>query len=182
MFPPTSPSGHLLWRRRAKEMVMRSAFAGALAILSVLGIVSTDAGADDPKPMRAEGGAHTQPASHRDGLTPQERMNRRFPQPVRVGDLIGLPMQDYDDRILGYVERVVRTPDGQIVLVMPFGGWFGYGARRVGVPIETVAILARHLNVLDIAREAFPALPTWTDGQAMAIPANETIRIAISRR
>lgn len=138
--------------------------------------------ADDPKPMRAEGGAHTQPGPEADSLTPQERMNRRFPQKVRVGDLIGLPMQDYEDRVLGYVKEVVRTPDGHIVLVMPFGGWFGYGGRPVGVPIETVAILGRHLNVLDIPRADFPSLPTWKESEGTPIPADDIIRIAISRR
>lgn len=138
--------------------------------------------ADDPKPMRAEGGAHTQPGPRADGATPQERMNRRFPQKVRVGDLIGLPLQDHEDRILGHVQAVVRMPDGRIVLVMPYGGVLGFGSRPVGVPIETVAILARHLNVLDIPREDFPTLPTWTNAGSAPIPADETIRIAISRR
>src|SRR3974377_1925277 len=73
------------------------------------------------------GGAHTQgqQAPDADERTPDERMNARFPQKVRVGDLIGIPIQDYDDRILGYVTDVVRTPEGKIVLLMPGGGWFG---------------------------------------------------------
>lgn len=160
------------------KTIIRVVLLGGLA----LGVAPLAARADEPKPMRAEGGAHTEPGPRADGLTPQERMNRRFPQKVRVGDLIGLPMQDYDDRILGYVEEVVRTPDGRIVLVMPYGGFLGYGSRPVGVPIETVAILARHLNVLDIPREDFPALPTWMDSDGTPIPADDTIRIAISRR
>ncbi|MEZ0212570.1 MAG: PRC-barrel domain-containing protein [Xanthobacteraceae bacterium] len=148
----------------------------------MLGTPLGGARADDPKPMRAEGGAHTQPGPEADSLTPQQRMDRRFPQKVRVGDLAGLPMQDYDDRILGYVRQVVRTADGRVVLVMPFGGWFGHGGRPVGVPLETVAILARHINVLDIPREDFASLPTWQDGAGTPIPADDIIRIAISRR
>ncbi|MDQ0513329.1 PRC-barrel domain-containing protein [Ancylobacter amanitiformis] len=161
---------------------MRRELAYSLLGILLLGGTPGAAHAEETKPMRAEGGAHTQPGPEQDGLTPQQRMERRFPQKVRVGDLIGLPMQDYDDRILGYVKAVVRTPDGHIVLVMPFGGWFGYGGRPVGVPIETVAILARHLNVLDLPREAFPDLPTWKDGEGTPIPSDDIIRIAISRR
>ncbi|QFR34499.1 hypothetical protein GBB76_16015 [Ancylobacter sp. TS-1] len=161
---------------------MRRKFAHFLLGASLLCGMPAVAHAEDPKPMRAEGGAHTQPGPEQDALTPQQRMERRFPQKVRVGDLIGLPMQDYDDRVLGYVKQVVRTPDGHIVLVMPFGGWFGYGGRPVGVPIETVAILARHLNVLDLPREDFPKLPTWKDGEGTPIPPDDIIRIAISRR
>jgi hypothetical protein len=129
------------------------------------------------------GGAHSQgqqvPAG--DG-TPEERMNARFPQKVRVGDLIGLPVQDDDDRILGYVTDVVRTPAGKIVLVMPEGGWFGRGGRPVLIPIETVVILARHLNLLDIPREDVPRLPGWNAADGRSIDHNEIIRIAIGRR
>jgi hypothetical protein len=130
------------------------------------------------------GGAHTQEqqAPGPDEQTPEERMNARFPQKVRVGDLIGIPIQDYDDRILGYVIDVVRKLDGKIVLVMPEGGWFGRGGRPVPIPIETVAILARHINLLDIPREDVPTLPTWDPASGSPIDRNEIIRIAVSRR
>ncbi len=130
------------------------------------------------------GGAHTQgpQAPGPDEETPEERMNARFPQKVRVGDLIGIPIQDYDDRILGYVIDVVRKPDGKIVLVMPERGWFGRGGRPVPIPIETVAILARHINLLDIPREDVPKLATWDPAQGSPIDRNEIIRIAVGRR
>lgn len=130
------------------------------------------------------GGAHSQgqEAPEGDNRTPEERMNARFPQKVRVGDLIGLPVQDYDDRILGYVADVARTPEGKIVLVMPEGGWFGYGGRPVPIPIETVAILARHLNLLDIPRADVAKLPTWAAADGTPIDRADIIRIAISRR
>lgn len=114
--------------------------------------------------------------------TPEDRMNRRFPQKVRVGDLLGLALLDDDDRTLGHVESVVRTQEGKVVLVTTYGSWFGLGGRRVGVPLETVAILGRHIDVLDIAREDFPSLPIWHASGATAISPDETIRIAIGRR
>jgi PRC-barrel domain len=111
-----------------------------------------------------------------------EQMKRRFPQKVRVGDLLGLALQDEDDRVLGHVERVLRKSNGRIVLVTTYGAWFGIGGRHVGVPLETVAILARHIDVLDIPRNDFPSLPTWNDTGAVIIAPDETIRIAITRR
>jgi len=114
--------------------------------------------------------------------TPEQRMNRRWPQNVRVGDLLGLPLIDYDNRILGCVKEVVRTHDGKIVLVTNYGSWFGWGGRPVGVPLETVAILGRQIGVLDIDRKDFPSLPTWQGTGATGISPNETIRIAIARR
>jgi hypothetical protein len=109
-------------------------------------------------------------------------MNRRFPQNVRVGDLLGLALIDYDNRILGHVNEVVRTHEGKIVLVTTYGSWFGWGGRPVGVPLETVAILGRQIGVLDIDRKDFPSLPTWQGTGATGISPNETIRIAIARR
>lgn len=135
-------------------------------------------------PAGAAGGAHTQgqQAPQTDDETPEQRMNARFPQKVRVGDLIGIPIQDDDDRILGYVTDVARKPDGRIVLVMPEGGWFGRGGRPVPIPIETVEILARHLDLIDIPREDVPKLPTWDPARGQSIGRNDIIRIAVGRR
>jgi hypothetical protein len=138
-------------------------------------------------PVHAAGpvaGAHSQgeQAPAADGKTPEQRMQARFPQKVRVGDLIGLPVQDDDDRIIGYVTDVARTSADRIVLVMPEGGWFGHGGRPVPIPIETTAILARHLNLLDIPRQDVARLPTWNTADGRSIDRNEIIRVAIGRR
>ncbi|CAN5260430.1 hypothetical protein BH09PSE6_BH09PSE6_31560 [soil metagenome] len=145
----------------------------------LLATASAVRAADEAKPMRIEAGA-ARPAD--DALTPEQRMARRWPQKVKVADLLGLPMLDDDDRTLGRVDRVMRTTGGKLVLVMPYGGWLGRSGRPVGVPIETVAILGRHIDVLDIARADFASLPTWTDGDSTPVPTDEIIRIAITRR
>jgi hypothetical protein len=129
------------------------------------------------------GGAHSQGQQAPTGNgTPEARMNARFPQKVRVGDLVGLPVQDHDDRILGYVTDVARTSADRIVLVMPEGGWFGRGGRPVPIPIEAVAILARHLNLLDIPRQDVAKLSTWNAADGRPVDRNEIIRVAIGRR
>jgi hypothetical protein len=120
--------------------------------------------------------------------SPEEKMRARFPQPVKVGDLVGLPVLDGYDSTLGYVQQVVRTPEGKIVLVVPYGKWFGWartgwlGSRRlVAVPIERVAILARQIAAIDMEREEFDSAPTWSPaGQPIA--AGEIIQIAIYNR
>ena len=150
----------------------------ALALALVLGM--TGAGA----PAFAAGPPHanTQAAQAEDDLTPAERMATRFPQKVRVGDLVGLPLLDFDDRTLGFVTEVARTPEGGIVLVVPVGGWFGRGGRPVPVPLETVAILGRQIALLDIPRDDLPKLASWMPGAGQSVPADDIIRIAITRR
>ena len=139
----------------------------------------------------AEGGAHSDsqaaPAKaatddDQENLSPEEKMRRRFPQPVRVGDLIGLPLLDWDNSTIGYVRHVVRTPEGKIQLIVNQGRLFGWGGRLVQVPIEAVAILARQLDLLDISVEEFRAAPAWSAATTQPIPSDDMIRIAISRR
>jgi hypothetical protein len=114
--------------------------------------------------------------------SPEAIMSRRFPQKVRVGDLIGLPMLDDNDVTLGHVEHMVRTPEGKIRLIVGYSKWFGWFGRPVAVPIEVVAILGRQIASLDMPPAEYAAAPTWMAGQDMAIPDNDIIRIAITRR
>ena len=144
-----------------------------------------------PRSVLAEGGAHSDPQAvqtrasageDKEELSPDEKMRRRFPQPVKVGDLIGLPLLDGDDFTIGYVRHVVRTPEGKIHLIVNQGRLFGWGGHLVHVPIEAVAILARQINLLDISLEAFRAAPVWSVGASQPISTDEVIKIAISRR
>lgn len=117
-----------------------------------------------------------------DSLSPEEKMQRRYPQPVRVGDLIGLPVLDDGDRTLGHVKSVVRTPEGKIQLIVPFGGLLGWGQRLVAVPIEVVAIAGRQLAALDMTRAQFDAAPAWSEALSRPIPPGDSIRIALYKR
>ncbi|HMK80325.1 MAG TPA: PRC-barrel domain-containing protein [Xanthobacteraceae bacterium] len=118
-------------------------------------------------------------------LTPERKFARRYPQPVKVGFLIGLPVLDAQKSTYGYVSAVVRTAEGKILLVVPYRGWLGWaptdwGRRNVAVPIEKVAIQGRQIAALDFAPEDFAAAAAYA-GEGTALPAAETIRIAVSR-
>ena len=113
-----------------------------------------------------------------------ERMSRRFPQPARVGDLIGLPVLDDGMSTLGHVAQVVRTPAGKIALIVDYSRWFGFFGwftRPVAVPIEAVGIEGRQIASLDMARDKYAAAPTWQPGDATPLPADASIRIALAR-
>lgn len=121
--------------------------------------------------------------------SPEEKMRRRFPQPVRVGFLIGLPVLDDNDSVIGYISDVVRTPAGKIQLVVPYSPYFGWlrwggllNRRLVGVPIETVVILGRQVDAVDMPPAAFDKAPTFKPSDATSIAPDTIIRIAIGRR
>ncbi len=95
---------------------------GKLLAIGLAFVYLTSAGmADESKPMTAE-----------------QRMRARYPQPVRVGDLIGLPVLDDNASTLGHVREVVRTKENQIELIVAYDGFLGWGTRPVAVPIEVV--------------------------------------------
>lgn len=118
-------------------------------------------------------------------LTPEQKFARRYPQPVKVGFLIGLPVLDPQRSTYGYIREVVRTAEGKILLVVPYRAWLGWapldwGRKAVAVPLETVAIQGRQVSALDFSPADFAAAPAYT-GQGTALPPGETIRIAVSR-
>jgi len=141
---------------------------GKLARIGLAMFCLTSAGvADEQKPM-----------------TTEQRMQARFPQLVRVGDLIGMPVLDDSASTLGHVREVVRTKQDKIELIVAYGGFLGWGARPVAVPLDVVGIAGRHLSSLDMPRSEYAAAPTWTptlpDAGAQ-LPADATIRVALSR-
>ena len=116
------------------------------------------------------------------GLTQEERAARRFPQPVRVGFLVGLPVLDEYSSTIGRVRRVVRTPEGKIRLVTLYGGLLGVGGREVAVPVERVAMLGQFVAALDMTPAMFEQAPTWTDDADQTLGPDETIRVGLTRR
>jgi PRC-barrel domain len=130
----------------------------------------------------AHAAAPVSPLQAQADLSPEQKMQRRHPQPVKVGDLIGLPVLDFGDRTLGYVKGVVQTADGKIKLIVPYGGFLGWGRRPVAVSIEVVAIAGRQIAALDMTRAEFDAAPAWADPLSQSLPASETIRIGLYRR
>lgn len=112
----------------------------------------------------------------------EQKFEKRFPQKVRVGDLIGLPVLDDDDVTLGHVEEVVRDPEGKTKLIVSYSRWFGWFGRPVAVPIEAVAILAKQIASVEMQPPEYAKAPTWMPGADQRLPDNDTIRIALTRR
>ena len=111
------------------------------------------------------------------------RAAARFPQPVRVGDLLGKevlrPVEAQD--VLGRVAAITRRPDGAVLIVVRLGGVLGLGARPVAVPVEATALLGPYLAVMDLSPEQLRALPTYDGAGAQMLPGDETIRVGLTR-
>src|SRR5262245_32780632 len=150
-----------------------------LGLTLVTTLAVTDVGSS---PLLAQHMGAQSEDPQKDAMAPEERMNRRFPQPVRVGDLISLRVLDDRDVTIGFVRKVVRTPQGKILLLVSQGGWFGWGERLVAAPIEVMAIFGRQLASLDMDPKEYASAPTWVESGGTPIPDDEIIRIALTRR
>ncbi len=111
----------------------------------------------------------------------KERYLKRFPQPARVGDLIGLPVIDLNSRTLGYVEQVARTQAGEIEFIVSYSRWWGWFGRPVAVPLEALGIEGGQLVSLDMPASEYDAAPTWHDTGVTPLPTDATVRVALSR-
>jgi hypothetical protein len=162
---------------RVSTLVLVGAFAVGAAVPANTAPVSVAAfriaQLTAPPPATADAGEPS---------TAEQWMRRRYPQPVRVGDLVGLPFLDDNSRTLGYVRAVVRTPQNKIELIVDYDGWFGWDARPVAVPIEVVGIQGRDLASLDMPRAEYAAAPTWQQTSETAIPDDDSISVALARR
>ena len=108
---------------------------------------------------------------------------RRFPQPVRVGDLINRTvLQPLESRpVLGRVAQVIRISNGKEEIVMRYGGFLGFGGRYIAVPIEAMALLGNELEVLDYTPAQLNAFPTYTGAGKAPLAADDVIRMGLAR-
>jgi PRC-barrel domain len=97
--------------------------------------------------------------------------------PVRVADLLDLPIVDESKSAMGRVRGVVRTDDGKVQLLLPLGGLFGFGERLVPIPIENVALSGPQVMVLEVPPDRFQKSATWYGYKSVTLAPAETISI-----
>ena len=147
-----------------------SAVSLGVASLGVasLGIAST--------PLRAQ-----QPAPA--GMSLAEAAARRFPQPVRIGDLLQRQvLQPLESQpTLGWVRDVVRQADGSVAVVMDFGGAFGLFTRPIAVPIDAMALLGQYMEVIDFTPSQLRQFKAFDQAGAVPLPPDSVIRVGLAR-
>jgi hypothetical protein len=170
------------------KCAMRLSFAAPILALASAIVVAAPTHAATPAGVSATGFAIAQamvpPTGMMDAKEPtpmEQRYLDRYPQPVRVGDLIGLPVLDLNASTIGYVRQVVRTQQGKIELIVSYGRWWGWFGRPVAVPLEAVGIAGRQLVSLDMQPREYAAAPTWQGHDAAILPVDTMIRVALAR-
>jgi hypothetical protein len=128
----------------------------------------------------AQGHSQTLPRSEQDAPA-AEPANDAGARSVRVADLIGLPIVDQSGVALGHVSAVATAADDKFQLLMPLGGLFGFGARLVPIPFESVVMAGAKITVVDLPADRFQKSPTWYGSNSRQLAADRTVRIGVPK-
>ena len=117
------------------------------------------------------------------GMSLAEAAAKRFPQPVRVGDLIRRRvLQPVASQItLGWVRDVVKQPDGTIDVVVDYGGLLGFFAHPIAVPVDGMTLLGSDMEIVDFTPRQLSGFPTYHSDGAIPLPRDDTIRVGLAR-
>ena len=114
--------------------------------------------------------------------TPEEKMAARFPQPVKVSYLIGIPVLDENDADIGRIVKVLKTGAGKLILVLAYRNWFEFRSRPVAIPIEVCAMLGKNVAPVDMPRADIEKAPTWSPSGERELDPGDIIAVAVMRR
>ena len=117
------------------------------------------------------------------GMSLAEAAAKRFPQPVRVGDLIDRqvlrPLESQPT--LGWVKEVVKQADGAIDVVVDYGGLFGYFGRPIAVPVDAMVLLGQYMEIVDFTPKQLSRFGTFDGAGATPLPADSVIKVGLAR-
>ena len=117
------------------------------------------------------------------GMSLAESAAMRFPQPVRVGDLLGRdvlrPVESQD--LLGHVRELVRDSKGQIMVVIDLGGFFGFGSRPIAVPMDAMVLLGQDMEVVAFTPDELRRFPTFSPSGTTLIADDAVVNVGLAK-
>jgi hypothetical protein len=153
--------------KRAMPIRILLAFCLVSATTSVAHAQSTTPGGMPPPP----------------GMSLAESAAMRFPQPVRVGDLLGRdvlrPVESQD--ILGRVRGLVRDRNGQIMVVVDFGGFLGFGSRLIAVSVDAMVLLGQDMEIVAFTPEQLRQFPTFSPAATTDVADDTIIKVGLAK-
>jgi hypothetical protein len=117
------------------------------------------------------------------GMSLAESAAMRFPQSVRAGDLLGRevlrPVESQD--VLGRVRRLVRGGNGQIMVVLDFGGFLGFGTRPIAVPVDAMVLLGQEMEIVAYTPEQLRQFPTFSPSDTTDVADQTIIKVGLAK-
>ena len=107
----------------------------------------------------------------------------RFPQPVRAGDLrhrtVLQPVESQN--VLGRVRDLVRDDKGTVEAVIDFGGFLGFGARPIAVPIDAMVLLGADMEVVAFTPVQLRGFPTFSAIGTAPVADDTIIKVGLAK-
>ena len=104
----------------------------------------------------------------------QPFLTEQADQQIRSDDVVGQAVIGHDEQSIGKIEYLVLDPDGKVEgVVVAVGGFLGIGAKSVGLPWESLALVAdergRNVILAPVTREELDEAPEFmTQAQIQA--------------
>ena len=107
----------------------------------------------------------------------------RFPQPVRVGSLLHRDVVQpvESQRLLGTVEQVVRDRDGTLQVVIRYGGFLGFGARPIAVPVDAMVLVGQVMEVVAYTPKQLRGFPTFSADDTAPVASDSIIHVGLAK-
>jgi hypothetical protein len=131
----------------------------------------------------ASGAAHAQDSDLPDAQDLADAAAKRFPQAVRVGDLLGRRVLEPVESMptLGRVRLIVKLEDGTLAVVMDYGGFLGFGTRPIAVPVNGMVLLGQFMEVMDFEPEQLQKFPTFNPANGKPLAPSTIIRVGLAK-
>jgi hypothetical protein len=138
--------------------------------------------------ITAEGAAYAQSATP-GGMPPPPGMSlaqsagMRFPQPVRVGDLLGRDVlrPAESQNVLGHVRALVRDAQGRFLVVVDFGGFLGIGRRPIAVSVDAMVLLGQDMEIVAFTPDQLRQFPTFSLVGTTPVGGDSVIKVGLAK-
>ena len=117
------------------------------------------------------------------GMSLEQSNAMRFPQPVRIGQLIGrVVLQPVESQtVLEHVRAVVRDTQGQMLVVVSFGGFLGLGSRLIAVPLDAMVLLGDAVEVAAFTLSQLRDFATFTASGSTPVPPDTVVKVGLAK-
>jgi len=117
------------------------------------------------------------------GMSLAQSNAMRFPQPVRVRDLLHRTvLQPVESQtVLGEVTQLVRDPAGTIDVVLAYGGFLGIGRRPIAVPLDATVLLGADMEIVAYTPQQLRRLPTFSETGSTPVPPDTVVRVGLAK-
>jgi hypothetical protein len=133
--------------------------------------------------LLASGASFAEDSDKDDDDSLADKAADRFPQPVPVGTLLNRTVLEplESQPILGHVREIVRAADGSIKVVVAYGGFLGFGARPIGVPVEAMALLGEYMEIVAFKPAQLDAFPAFDPAGTTKLAADDIIKVGLAK-